>query len=352
MARRRTYRPQIPQNSADITRADTCDPRRSMNPLTGIWPACATVPGYRYASPPGEGCPATIVHCSLYIAHCWNYTFSAKERDSETGLSYFGSRYYSSDLSIWLSVDPMAGKYPSLSPYVYCANNPVRLVDPNGEEVSEHIDKYGNIIASFDDNDNSVYLHKDGTTKAEIEAQQKRLNNTGGNGIKVGELGGNIDQSSFFGNKLEMSAQYARKMKEMGIVDRYISYFKKVKPTGDWDLKSNTKTIWGVAWQYDDKKKDGTHTTFSCDYFSGATAADVGNFHAGYMGEIAGFSKYMLWKGAGGAETYKAFDNGHIAEGLWRLNGFISPLNIKSGDRWRDFRFNTKGMNAAKRTIQ
>ena len=63
------------------------------------------------------------------------YTFSAKERDAETGLSYFGARYYSSDLSIWLSVDPMSGKYPSLSPYVYCANNPVKLVDPNGEEI-------------------------------------------------------------------------------------------------------------------------------------------------------------------------------------------------------------------------
>ena len=63
-----------------------------------------------------------------------NYTFSAKERDSETGLSYFGSRYYSSDLSIWLSVDPQAAKYASLSPYNYCANNPVKLVDPNGEE--------------------------------------------------------------------------------------------------------------------------------------------------------------------------------------------------------------------------
>lgn len=62
------------------------------------------------------------------------HTFSSKERDAETGLSYFGSRYYSSDLSIWLSVDPRAAKYPSLSPYAYCANNPVKLVDPNGEE--------------------------------------------------------------------------------------------------------------------------------------------------------------------------------------------------------------------------
>ena len=63
------------------------------------------------------------------------FTFSAKEKDAETGFSYFGSRYYNSDLSIWLSVDPMSDKYPSMSPYVYCANNPIKLVDPNGEEV-------------------------------------------------------------------------------------------------------------------------------------------------------------------------------------------------------------------------
>ena len=63
------------------------------------------------------------------------YTFSAKEKDAETGCSYFGARYYNSDLSIWLSVDPQSDKYPSLSPYVYCANNPVKLVDPNGEEI-------------------------------------------------------------------------------------------------------------------------------------------------------------------------------------------------------------------------
>ena len=69
------------------------------------------------------------------------FTFSAKEKDSETGFSYFGSRYYSSDLSIWLSVDPMSDKYPSLSPYVYCANNPVKLVDPNGEQWETDDDK-------------------------------------------------------------------------------------------------------------------------------------------------------------------------------------------------------------------
>ena len=70
-------------------------------------------------------------HPRTHLSH----TFSAKEKDTETGLTYFGARYYSSDLSIWLSVDPMSDKYASLSPYNYCANNPIKLVDPNGEEM-------------------------------------------------------------------------------------------------------------------------------------------------------------------------------------------------------------------------
>ena len=57
-----------------------------------------------------------------HIKYSQNYSqsFTGKERDSETGFSYFGARYYDSDLMTgWLSVDPMADKYPSLSPYAY-----------------------------------------------------------------------------------------------------------------------------------------------------------------------------------------------------------------------------------------
>ena len=63
------------------------------------------------------------------------FRFTGKERDAETGYDYFGARYYSSTLGIWLSVDPKSDKYPNLSPYVYCADNPMRLVDPIGEEI-------------------------------------------------------------------------------------------------------------------------------------------------------------------------------------------------------------------------
>ncbi len=61
------------------------------------------------------------------------FVFTAKERDKETGYHYFGARYYwSSVLTGWLSVDPLADKYPNISPYNYCMWNPIRVVDPNG----------------------------------------------------------------------------------------------------------------------------------------------------------------------------------------------------------------------------
>ena len=62
------------------------------------------------------------------------YKYNGKEKDPESGLLYYGARYYDSDISQWLSIDPMADKYPSLSPYNYCADNPVILVDPDGRD--------------------------------------------------------------------------------------------------------------------------------------------------------------------------------------------------------------------------
>lgn len=63
-------------------------------------------------------------------------TFTGKERDSETGYSYFVARYIDHELmTIWLSVDPKADKYPSISPYAYCAWNPVKFVDPDGMDI-------------------------------------------------------------------------------------------------------------------------------------------------------------------------------------------------------------------------
>lgn len=62
------------------------------------------------------------------------YKFNAKEQDEETGLYYYGARYYDSKSSVWLSVDPLAEKYPNVSSYVYCDDNPVKYIDPDGRQ--------------------------------------------------------------------------------------------------------------------------------------------------------------------------------------------------------------------------
>ena len=78
---------------------------------------------------------------SLKYSHKYLQSFTGKERDSETGFSYFGARYYDSDLMTGrLSVNPMADKYPGLSPYAYCGGKPIRLVNPDGEDWYESDD--------------------------------------------------------------------------------------------------------------------------------------------------------------------------------------------------------------------
>ena len=49
-------------------------------------------------------------------------------------------------MTMWLSVDPLADKYPSLSPYAYCAWNPVKLVDPDGRMIDDYFSLNGEYL--------------------------------------------------------------------------------------------------------------------------------------------------------------------------------------------------------------
>jgi RHS repeat-associated protein len=93
------------------------------------------------------------------------FTFTGKEKDEETGYGYFGARYMDHELmTMWLSVDPMADKYPSISPYAYCAWNPIKLVDPDGRDVWPTSDEaYQMILGTLPDEAREyVKLNKDG----------------------------------------------------------------------------------------------------------------------------------------------------------------------------------------------
>ncbi len=80
--------------------------------------------------------------------------FTGKEDqgpDFGTAYTDFGARQYSPTLRRWLVPDPLSEKYYGISPYAYCAGNPVNLVDLDGNSYSE-FDINGNYIQTTKDN--------------------------------------------------------------------------------------------------------------------------------------------------------------------------------------------------------
>jgi hypothetical protein len=55
-------------------------------------------------------------------------------------------------------------------------------------------------------------------------------------------------------------------------------------------LRIKTTTIFGVAWEFDESNPAGGHTSFTDGNTSFSSAADVGNYHAGYTGTYCGIN--------------------------------------------------------------
>ena len=64
------------------------------------------------------------------------FKYNGKELDMMHGLNTYdyGARQYYSVVPAWDRVDPLCEKYYGISPYVYCHDNPVNSIDPDGRE--------------------------------------------------------------------------------------------------------------------------------------------------------------------------------------------------------------------------
>ncbi len=90
--------------------------------------------------------PYSAEDCATHNPDQQNHKYNGKEFDTTHGLNTYdyGARQYNSLVGRWDRIDPLCEKYYSVSPYAYCANNPVSFVDPNGMEIW---------ISYYDDND-------------------------------------------------------------------------------------------------------------------------------------------------------------------------------------------------------
>jgi RHS repeat-associated protein len=269
------------------------------------------------------------------------YLYNGKELQEELGVYDYQIRQYDPVIGRFTSIDAHAENSRRFSTYSYGVDNSIRYIDPDGmDATSVHVNKYGDVLKNIDDGDNHVYEHDNAKTTADVDKTYSATN-TGAGGQNIGELGGTIDVNNIMTNLLQRDGQIAE-----GLTTS--QWVAKVMPHGEWDLKANKSTIFGVAWAYDQDIKGKTggdnDTFFSYKGFSENvngvtkfTAADIGNFHAGFTGIAAGVSRQTQYNWAGLGESLKG--TGSFSQ-LW--NG-VAPY----GDRPIDYFWNTTGMNAA-----
>ncbi|MCX2739501.1 SpvB/TcaC N-terminal domain-containing protein [Pontibacter anaerobius] len=102
--------------------------------------------------------------------HRTPYLFNGKELDEETGLYYYGARYYDPRTSIWQSLDPLAEKYPGWSPYSYTFNNPILFKDPDGRDpISGIVEAVSSFVLSAGMDFVTGWLIEGNSTKAAFD---------------------------------------------------------------------------------------------------------------------------------------------------------------------------------------
>ena len=92
------------------------------------------------------------------------YKYNGKELDRMHGLNLYdyGARHYDAIVPMFTQIDPLAEKYYNFSPYVYCENNPIKYVDPDGTSTWVKYEKDGTYSVfggDLDDEDLNIYVY-------------------------------------------------------------------------------------------------------------------------------------------------------------------------------------------------
>ena len=116
------------------------------------------------------------------------YQYTGKERDTESGYDNFNARNYHSEVGRFLSVDPLADKYPGWSSYNYTMNNPMNMVDPDGMEADD-------IIIRAKRGDDKNYVKRTFDQLQSLTSQKLQIDKSG-NVTIVNNEGGNASAHS------------------------------------------------------------------------------------------------------------------------------------------------------------
>lgn len=212
-----------------------------------------------------------------------NYKYIGKELDTMYGwnMQDHEARWYDPVVGRWMVTDPLQEIYLNVSSYSNVLNNPLRLIDPDGNHVEVTLDKENKYIVTGGalDDDKNIYIIEHG----------KRTGNILGKSLtKYSFFGSN--NKVFFGAQIDMLDKSGQNFFDKDIVKSKIDviyYMANATGGQKYDFKTiGIKNRGNLNWtQYSYRGMpfiDENGNKFI------ASARDIGNYSAGYMAGISG----------------------------------------------------------------
>ena len=220
----------------------------------------------------------------------------------------FGARQYYTAVPGFTRIDPMAEKYPWLSPYLYCANNPVNAIDPDGRStwVKDLGDgQYEILGGDLDDNDLNIYIYTQDSTgeytvRGESIGETPLITTFFNSGEVEGDTGNWAVGAIINTNDTSGEEFFANLVNENPPLDEYM---QNAQNGGKYDFKSTSDQGSMIKTNYRGMPF-GTNENGTRLY---ASARDIGNIGAGYMAGVNG----IHWKIARmGFDAYQSIKKG------------------------------------------
>jgi RHS repeat-associated protein len=262
--------------------------------------------------------------------------FTGHERD-ETGLDFAQARYFASLQGRFTSPDSVSGELSNpqtLNLYAYVQNNPLAFVDPTGHMAiatgvdpltSTHTDRFGNVVAVYNDGDFGVYLHEslDGWDR------QSKLPTSGAGVILMGYTL-HWDEFAYLDEKGKPVEGYQADRKKRGRIMFGESWDETVEAIQSSQLHYTPDDVArmsrnGQPFDIKENKRLAPYGHFTgkrMTLFGGrgyfVSAKSVGNFMVGHYAGIIGLSQYTIMNLAGALQQKQ-----------WR--GVLTGIDILQG---------------------
>jgi RHS repeat-associated protein len=229
------------------------------------------------------------------------YLYTGKEKDTETGLSYYESRYYNAHLQRFTQPDtvlPNIYDPQQLNRYTYVRNNPLKYTDPTGHNI------FTNILSSISKIAHSIVSFVSSFIPKSAPPQQKKNNNNASQNTQPIPLNSMSRSPNTKGNESMLSTNgspYSTTAQAFNVSPVFPLYYPS-----DVSISTNMNTAsqhkYDVSWfmpivgwgDWDYKRQTGKYGKEEAHQLQ-----DFGNYNYGAVGKAAGFPEEFLLGAAG-----------------------------------------------------